>query len=228
MRKSVIDRAGHQIDIHRRRALVGNMNIVQAGALIEQFRTDMAAAAGAGRAELQWMAALRQRNELLERSRLHGRMDDEHHRKGGDQRNRLEVGDDVEIHVLEQERQGQEVERRDHHRIAVGRRLRDVARAEEAARTGAIFHDHRLLETGLELVGEQARQRVGRATRRERHDVPDHLGRISVGQGCPRDGRGSQSTYSLQEETSIKHGGSLAVSFIDTVFRKCYPTNSES
>ena len=69
-------------------------------------------------------------------------------------------------------------------RVAVGRRLGDEGRADRSAGAGAVLDDHRLSPEFGKLLPERARQDVGGAARRERHDDVHRLGR--VGCACAR------------------------------------------
>ena len=62
-------------------------------------------------------------------------------------------------------------------RVAVGRRPRELDRADVAAGAALVVDHHRLAEGSRELVGDQAAHRVGAAARRERHDPADRLAR---------------------------------------------------
>ncbi|MEI9804716.1 MAG: hypothetical protein WDN48_10055 [Pseudolabrys sp.] len=84
MGEGKIDTAGKQIDVHRRRAAIRNVDVVTAGALIEQFGRDMSATASTGRSEPQ-RRLLRQFHELGHRVGLHGRVHDQDHWEGRDQ-----------------------------------------------------------------------------------------------------------------------------------------------
>ncbi len=68
----------------------------------------------------------------------------------------------------------------DAERIAVGRGLRGAADADAGAGTGDILDHHRLPEGCPHALGQDARQRVVGAARRERHDHGDGVRRISL------------------------------------------------
>ena len=66
-------------------------------------------------------------------------------------------------------------------RVAVRRRARDDRGADIARRAGAIFDHDRLAERLLQMAADDARQDVGRAARRERHDERDVARGIGLG-----------------------------------------------
>ena len=70
-------------------------------------------------------------------------------------------------------------------RVAVGRGFRRHVGAEAAARAGAVLDHDRLAEHLLHVLAGDARDEVGVAARRERHDQPDRL----VGIGGERHAR---------------------------------------
>ena len=60
-------------------------------------------------------------------------------------------------------------------RVAVGRGARQLGRADRAALAWLVLDHDRLAERGAELLANHARQDVGGAAGRERHDVADRL-----------------------------------------------------
>jgi Dual-action HEIGH metallo-peptidase len=67
--------------------------------------------------------------------------------------------------------------------IAIGLGTRDRLRVERATGTGTVLHDHRLLERGIELLSEHARDDVHRPAGRERHDQLDRRTFTELGSG---------------------------------------------
>ena len=63
----------------------------------------------------------------------------------------------------------------EHDRRAIGRRRLDHIRSDPSRRTGPVFDDHRLSDRVLELVGDDARDEIGGAPRREPDDDPHRL-----------------------------------------------------
>src|SRR5262249_15476164 len=85
-----------------------------------------------------------------------------------EQRHRLEVALDVVGELgIEEAVEDIGAERAEEQRVAVVRRLRHIAGADAAARTGAVLHHERNAEAHVVL--QDARQQVGRAAGRERH-----------------------------------------------------------
>ena len=66
-------------------------------------------------------------------------------------------------------------DRRDQQRIAVGRRGLHRLHADASGGAGAVLDDDRAVERGVHLVGDQPREGVARAARRERKDDADRL-----------------------------------------------------
>src|SRR5262249_30554179 len=83
--------------------------------------------------------------------------------------------------------------RRGKQRVAVGIRLGDNLGAEVLRGTGPVLDNHGVRPFERELVGDNARQNVGRGTRRERHDDFDRSAGIDLSRsardaehGCQR------------------------------------------
>jgi hypothetical protein len=115
------------------------------------------------------------RHQFGHRLRRIGGVDDEHVGHQRDRRDRREVLLEVVGQLLVDAGRDRVVHRADQQRVAVGFGLRDVVGAERRARPGLAFDDHRLAEARLQLVGQRARQHVGGAAGRERHDQRDRL-----------------------------------------------------
>ena len=141
-------------------------------------------------------SALRTGRQLLQVLRRHGRMRhrDERHLRGA--RHRGEVLQGVVAGVLVQVRvDHQRALVRERDRVAVGRGLRPGGGADVALRAGAVVDDHLLAPRLAQLRRQDARQRVGAAARRERHDEAHRL----VGKLLRDAGRGRSD----REETFI-------------------------
>ena len=165
---------GDHIGDRGARALVGNVDDVDAGDHLEELAGEMrggaVAAGGIGeRAGLRFC----ERDQLLHRLRRHRRMEDEDHRRGGEVNHRREV--------LQAVIDGE-------HRVAVRRRPRDELGADDAARAGPVLDDELLAERGAELGREDADENVGAAAGREWHDQADRPRRIILrgGAACER------------------------------------------
>jgi len=89
-------------------------------------------------------------------------------------------------------------------RVAVGRRFRDRIRGDVAAGTGLGLDDDRLPELFRESVGDDARQRVGRAASGKSMQQSDRARRIIVGKR--RAGRKTTSKKTAKKATKQKKG----------------------
>ena len=64
--------------------------------------------------------------------------------------------------------------------MAVGRRRLQRLRGDLAAGAGAVLHDHRRAELVLQLLGQDARDGIGAAARREADQDADRLRRLRL------------------------------------------------
>ena len=116
---------------------------------------------------------------------LHGlgrkiRRHHQHVLRGADQHHRLEVAHRIEALVRRDGDVHRQRLRAEMQRVAVGRRLRGLRRADIAAGAGAVL-DHDLLAPHLaELRGDDARQRIERAAGPEGDDHADGFVRPSL------------------------------------------------
>ena len=95
-------------------------------------------------------------------------------------------------------------------RVAVRRGLGGDAHPEHARRAAAVVDDDLLAETGAELVGDDARNRVDAAARRERHDHGDRPRRILVLRRRALQGwRGKAQNDGGDKRSSALHAGLL-------------------
>ena len=138
-------------------------------------------------------AALRfgQREEFVEALDAELGVDDEQLRPADQQRHRREVAAGVVRRVAEDVRVGDETVEHRQQRVAVGRRLGHGVGADDAAGAGAIVDDYRLAEHFRELRRDRARDDVGDAARRRRHDHADRFGRVIL-RHCGRAGHGGE------------------------------------
>src|SRR5262245_36390325 len=107
--------------------------------------------------------------------------------------------------------------RRHEQRVAVGRRLRRLARAEYAAGAADILDDHRLTEPLAQWLRDQPRNDVGRAAGHERNDQRDRTRRPTLSGGGARQEQGGetednrQGVRATQSILPVFCGGSYAV-----------------
>ena len=182
--------AGQQRLDGRGAAFVGDVHHVEpARRGAEQFDGQVRAVARAGRriGELARLA-LRQRHELRGVLRGNRRVDHDHGREGGRQRDRREVLEDVvgQLRAVQRGRDGMRAVVGHHQRVAVGRRLGDQRAAHRAAGARLVLHHDLLADPFRQLLRQDAAERVGVAARRVRHDQPDRPRR----KGCRLRGGG--------------------------------------
>ncbi len=166
---------GHHVGQGRHVALVGHRDHLDAGQALEIFAGEMAHGAGAGRRIGQLAGArLRVGDELGDRLNRQRRSDHQHERHVRDQRDRHEVLDRIVGQLLvERGVDGQQAARRHQQRVAVGRALGDRIGGDHGPAAGAVLDHERLAETVGEMLAEPAREDIGAAARRVRHDDGD-------------------------------------------------------
>ena len=169
-------------------ALVGHADEIGAGARLEQLGGQMRQAARAGVREVELARiGLRVGDEFLHALPRRGGMHHEDLVALGNLRDRREALRRIVAGARRHRRDhGEHAGVADQQRQAVGRRGRDRARADRAARAGTVLHDRRLAELRQDLR-EEPRRNVGRPARRRGHDQPDRL----VGKGL-REGRAAE------------------------------------
>ena len=116
---------------------------------------------------------LQQRQELLQVLGRHRGV--HHHQQVGvvDGRHRHEIAHEL-VGAVRQQRLVDGVRVRHHQqRVAVGRRLGDLARADQRAGAGPVLDDERLLERFLQVLADDAGVDVGGPAGAERHDDLD-------------------------------------------------------
>ena len=138
------------------------------------------------------MVLLEPGDKLDQVFRWQGLLGDQPHRTVRHQRDRLEI-----LHHVERQGIGGAVDHvrlpvAENNRAAVGRRARDPAGADGAARPGRVFDDDGLPERLPHPVAEDARQRVGRPARRVGHDNGDWP-RLKCLRRRAHDARGEQA-----------------------------------
>jgi hypothetical protein len=108
-------------------------------------------------------------------------IDDENERHRGDERGERQVFCRIVGQRFVERRVDGERRHRHHDRVAVRRRFRDEVCGDDRAGARPILDHESLAEPLLQPLREQARQRVGAARRRERHDERDLV--VGVGFG---------------------------------------------
>ena len=116
------------------------------------------------------------RDQLLHVLHLHARMHREHVRRIRNHHHRREVLRRIERQLrIDARADDQAAEVGEQQRVAVGRALRDEIGADVAVRAGLVLDDHRLAPDLGELRADLAREDVGGAAGRVRHDEADRL-----------------------------------------------------
>jgi hypothetical protein len=142
----------------------------------EQFHGQVRAVARAGRriGELARLA-LHQCHELLDVLGGHRRVDHDHGRESGRERDGREILEDIvgQFRAIQRGRDGVRAVVGHEQRVAVGRGLGHQGAAHRAAGTRAILHHDLLAQPLRQLLCQDAAERVGVAAGRLRHDQPD-------------------------------------------------------
>ena len=130
----------------------------------------------------------------------------QHHRIGhvSEQRYRREIVHAIKRHCCKQRMiHGVHAHRIEQERVTVRRRSRHDSRANVARRSRAVLDDDRLTERLVQVVGNDARQNVGRSAGREWHD--ERNGTIRIGRSadfCQRRGRRTAG-HTTEDDASI-------------------------
>ena len=178
--------AGDHVGDRLRRGLVGNMGKVDPSHGCEQCSRKVGKTGHACRPVIEraWFR-FGERDEFCQAVRGQARIDHQHVGCAADQRDRREILDRIIRQVrAEAERDSVGARGCDAHRVAVGRGLGDRVGAEIAARTDTILDHDLLAQPGTEPLRQNARNDIGAAACRERHDQADRPLRPSGG-GVP-------------------------------------------
>ena len=127
----------------------------------------------------------RQRDELLHRAHRHRRMHDQHAHQPRDRRYPDEILQRVIRQLLVEVRVGDERRRIDHHRVAVGRALRDERGADRSARARRGCRSRTAGSSARRLSGTRSGRRC-RSRRRGKHDHDAHRLRRDIPAPTPR------------------------------------------
>lgn len=103
---------------------------------------------------------LGERDELLEVLRWDLGIDDQHVRRGTDQRDRRDILDGVVFRRVEQRRRDERRRRGDAEGVTIRVGLRDLARADLAAGARTVHDNHCLVQLNRQLLGDDTRDRV--------------------------------------------------------------------
>src|SRR5262245_55102020 len=156
-------------------SFVGNVGELDCCHAREQLPTQMRAASGAGRAECDLAGlSLRERDQLLDRSRWQGRMCDQCKCRRADEANRRKISPRIvaEIGINRgRDRQGPWISQSQ--RVAVRCTFCDLAHRYRATATAAVLHDDLLTQALAHLLGNGPPHYVGAATSCERHNQCD-------------------------------------------------------
>ncbi len=188
LRHGIADADEHQLDVardhvlhRRRRALVVHGDQIGAGDGLEHFHIEMAARAGAVGAVIQLAGlGLGECDQFLDVVRRHRRMQDQPMidlRETGD---RGEIGELVAQVGVKRRIDDEGGFRTDEQRVAVARLVHHIFRGNLVIGARLVL-DHRLgAPVGVEVLRQDAREHIGHAPRRRRHDDGDRLRRISL------------------------------------------------
>ncbi len=222
-RAHVLDGRGHVVEHDRdlvaqevrhgrRTALVGHVLHVHLGHALEQLARQVDGTAAARRAEVDLArVGLGVGDQLLHRlERLRGVGDQQVGHVGHAGQGR-EVLHGIERHLpVERCIDGVRAHRAHEERVAVGGRACRHLAADVAARAGTVVHHHRLAQLGAHALGDDARQDVGGAAGRERHDDGDGLARERLGGGeAGQQGAGGSGGDQAAAERGVGDGHGL-------------------
>ncbi len=170
--------------------------------------------------------AFDKRDEFGERVDAQRRRNRDHHRLLGDEADRREIAEHVDLQAGEHLRHDDvSRRRREIERVAIGRRLDRLLGGDAAAGTGGVQNDDLLLPAFAEFVGDDARDHIGAARRRALSNELDGSGRIIL-----RLHRRSQSARKARRlhEGSYDPGQSFAPPAIVSTPRPSSPRKRES
>ena len=171
--------AADEIRQCRRIAFVGHVNDLQPGHGVQQFAGKMRDAAAAGRSEVHLAGAgFCQSDQFLEIFCRNARVNHEAHRRGVDQRDRLEVFCGVVRKFGQHAGNDRERRRCDQQHVAVGRRFGNDVGTDHGIAAGAVIDDDLLAPDFTELGRENAGDDVGAAAGGKGHDQAYRFARI--------------------------------------------------
>ncbi len=199
---------------HRRRrpALERHVQEIDAGALLQYFHRQMVLApVAARRVGQRRRGASRIFDELLEVAHGQRRIDRKHELIRRDGRDRGEILQRVERHLgVEVRIDRDQAVLAEEQRVAVGRRLRDHVAGDVAVGAGMVLDHDRLVEKLGEFLSDHARDDVGGAAGRDRHDELDRARGILRER---RSGRQRKEARRKEARQFRRHGASFRISW---------------
>ena len=167
----------------------------------------MRRAAGADRSERDWIVIrLHPGHQLGRGLRRQSVFADDPQRRARQQRDRLQVVQDVVIERIERRRADMAGPVADADGIAIRSRVNDASGRDGAAGAADGFDDDRLAERAPHRIGEDPPQRIGRAAGRKADQHGDGVRRIIVGQRDDRTDRKRNERDKHANETGSHHG----------------------
>jgi hypothetical protein len=119
-------------------------------------------------------------DQLFQVVRRHVFFRDDELRIGRQQRDRIEVFQEIIGERIDRAVDDMRAPVADAERVAVGRRAHDTSNRDRARGAGRVLDHDGLSERAAHALAENARDRVGRAAGREWHDQCDRTGRIRL------------------------------------------------
>jgi hypothetical protein len=157
-----VDLPGHQVLHGQAGAAIRHHLEAGADGVLKEDAADVAGGTHAGVALRDLVrVGLQPGDEPHEIVRRHGFLGHDQERLGRDQRNGFEVLQQVELEGIDRAARDVGPPLADAEGVAVGRRARDTADTDGAARAGDVLDDDGLAEGGAHALGHDARDHVG-------------------------------------------------------------------
>ncbi len=157
-------------------ALVGDMDHLDTGTLVEQFAGKMGGRAGAGRRVVHRpRLLLRQRDQFGQFVHAGALVYHQHIGKVHPARDWRQVLERIVGQLHQMRRDGQRPDRAEQQHAAIGRAARHQLVSDIAAGTAAVVDDDRLTEVVRQFLGDQSRGGIGGAAGGEAHHQSDRL-----------------------------------------------------
>jgi hypothetical protein len=176
LRTRQIEMTGEQILHDRCNTAIRHELEFRAGVLLQINQTELRAGACADRGAGGLVGiGLQPGNQLFEVVRRQIAPPDQPELRRGERRDWRQVFQQIEGQRIERATADMRGPLAEADGVAVRRGARHARRADGAAGAAHIFHDHRLAERYPHALGDDARENIGAAARRERHDHGDGL-----------------------------------------------------